>query len=428
MKDKSELLDLGHSPITSQWKALEASGEDVPAIYHDGELISENVWSWVLKTIGAPFTAPFAPYPTYDDPANNGIFKIQSETENTATIGILADWASNTKESQLIAEQVGTENDYNIHLGDTYFIGKHDEIAANFFPENQGSWPYGKSGSFALAGNHEMYSSGKSFYTELLPRMGTSGQVQKAGFFCLENDYWRIIGLDTGYESLLPPLHLAPNPALDITPEQKHWLQDVVQLNADKRGIILLTHHQCFSAFEAEFPGPMNSISTLMNPGRDLIWLWGHEHWFSVYGANKMHNGANVFARCVGNSGMPVELYVQGGVKRPKNNMPHSSENRNLVIYDQRQREVINGNIPLGHNGYVIAALNGPNLTLSYYDDNGGSGAGRKLLEEKWTIDTGTGKLTGQSIYDFTANGINTAAQQLSPFIGAELKDAITAI
>jgi len=423
---------MGDSPITSQWMALQAAGTDVPPIYNDGQLISENIWGWVLKTLGAPFTAPYTPYPVYSDPAsNNGIFRIPKAPGEPVSIALLADWASDTVESQLIGSQAGPDNDYSVHLGDTYFIGKQDEIAANFYKESGGTWPYATLGSFAIPGNHEMYSGGTAYFEGLLPRMGSYNaagieQPQQASFFCLENDYWRIIGLDTGYESLTPPLHLAQNPALDITPEQKQWLQDIVKLNDDQRGIILLTHHQCFSAFEPEFPNPMSSISTLMNPGRDLIWLWGHEHWFAVYGANQLHNGANVFARCIGNSGMPVELTVNGGIKQPKNNLPHMPENRNLVIYDQRQREVINGNVPLGHNGYVIATLNDANLTLSYFDDNGGAGAGRKLLEENWTIDTTTGKLTGQSITDLTANGINTAAEQLSPFIGANLTDAIT--
>jgi hypothetical protein len=253
----------------------------------------------------------------------------------------------------------------------------------------------------------------------------TVEKAQKAGFFCLENDYWRIIGLDTGYESLNYPLKVTQNANLDLTPEQKHWLQDIVRLNDDQRGIIFLSHHQCFSAFEAEFSKPQETISTMMNPARDVLWLWGHEHWFSVYGANKMHNGGNIFARCIGNGGMPVELYHEGGIKRPKNNMPHSPENRNLVIYDQRPRQTLPGGIVLGHNGYVIATIDGPTLTLSYFDDR--ETPDNKLLEEQWTADKTTGKITGDFIKDLTAFGQNTAQQQLSPFIGAELQDAIRA-
>jgi hypothetical protein len=428
MRNKEDLLNMGTSPIVSQWMALKETDVDVPPIYNDGQLIEENVWGWILKSIGTTWTGQYKPYPTYAHPEiNNGIFKIPKPANEDVTIAILGDWASDTPESRLIAQQAGI-NDYSIHLGDTYFVGSEAEIKANFFKENGGTWPYGTLGSFAMLGNHEMYSGGYSYFNDLLARMGsyseTGNYIQEASFFCLENDYWRIIGLDTGYESLNYPLKVTQNQNLDITPEQKLWLQNIVKLNDDKRGIVILTHHQCFSAFEPEFVNPLSSISTLMNPGRDILWLWGHEHWLSVYGPNKLHNGANVFARCVGNSGMPVELQVEGGVKRPRNNTPNSPENRNLVIYDQRPREVINGNIPLGHNGYVVATLNESQLTLSYFDDNGGAGAGRKIMEEKWSVDIASGQITGNSIADLTINGDQPAELQLSLF-GDALVDAI---
>jgi hypothetical protein len=122
---------------------------------------------------------------------------------------------------------------------------------------------------------------------------------------------------------------------------------------------------------------------------------------------------------------MPVELYnPDGGIKKPRNNVPASHENRNLVLYDQRKRQIVKGNIALGHNGYVILTLQANQLTISYFDDNGGSGAGRKVLDETWTIDTTTGILKGTSITDHTINGNQPAALQLSLF-GAWLKDAI---
>jgi hypothetical protein len=315
-------------------------------------------------------------------------------------------------------------------LGDTYFVGDDDEIKASFFEQEGGTWPYGKLGSFAMLGNHEMYSGGNSYFKDLLPRMGNynsaGNQVQEASFFCLENKYWRIIGLDTGYDSLLPPHRFAPNKNLKLTPQQISWLHDTVKLNDDKRGLIFLSHHQAFSAFEDEFPNPLETISTLMNPGRDIIWLWGHEHWMSVYGPNQMHNGARVFARCIGNSGMPVELDVDGGVKRPKSNFPHAAENKNLVLFDQRQKEIIGNNVRLGHNGYVILTLQGNKLAINYYDDNFGKDTGRLVLEEHWTIDNQTGKLSGVSIADRSIIlGDMNLMDQLSWFLGAELSDAV---
>lgn len=434
MRSKKELLGLsGTSSFTNQWKVIKDSVAKAPPKYDMHGLIAENRWAWIKKNIASLWKAKYKPYPFYRSPnINNGIFKMQKSANDITTVALLSDWASYSKESQLIAQQAGIQ-DYSIHLGDTYYVGNDQEIAENFNTDLGGTWPYGRLGSFAMLGNHEMYSSGKSYFTQLLPYMGAyttnndlPSQVQQASFFCLENEYWRIIGLDTGYNSLTGILGLSPNQNLSLTPEQKVWLQNTVNLNNDKRGIIVLSHHQCFSAFEREFPNPAKYISSLMVPGRDIIWLWGHEHWFSVYGPNKLENGSTIFARCIGNSGMPVELYnTDGGIRKPKENDPSNSSNCNLIIYDQREREIIDGKIHLGHNGYVILTLHASELIVTYFDDNGGSGNGRKALEETWMIDIQTGKLTGKSIVDFTINGNQPAKLQLSLF-GKRLVDAIS--
>ena len=432
MRDKKDLIGLNRSSLGNQLLALKDSVVKAPPAYNMDGLIAENKWTWLTKNLCSIWKARYVPYPFYSDHAtNSGIFTIVKQPGEAVTVALISDWASDTPESQLIAQQCGT-NDYSVHLGDTYYVGNDNEIAENFNTDQGGTWPYGTLGSFALMGNHEMYSSGQSFFTQLLPYMGayqgdrdTPIQVQQAGFFCLENDYWRVIGLDTGYDSLCGFLGLSPNQNLDLTPEQKDWLTNTVQLNNDNRGIIILTHHQLFSAFEPEFPNPMNYISSIITPGRDVIWFFGHEHRFSVYGPNEMANGAKVFGRCIGHGGMPVELDKDGGIVAPNDpNNVANPVNRNLVIYDQRQREVIENNIPLGHNGYVILTLNDANLLISYFDDNGGTGDGRKILEESWTIDNFTGTLTGNSITDYTINGDQPANTQLSLF-GNYLTDAI---
>ena len=370
-------------------------------------LVEENKFMWFLRNLCNLGNSHYT-YQRYPKPSiNNGVFTIQRPTNENTTICILSDWASNTAESRLVAKQTG-ENDYTIHLGDTYYVGNDKEIAYNFNTDFGGTWPYGTMGSFALLGNHEMYSSGKSYFKQLLPYMGNyvkeNNQQQQASYFCLENDYWRIIGLDTGYYSLKGWLGIKPNFNLDLHPEQKEWLQQTVRLKNDNRGIVILSHHQCFSAFEDEFPAPGNFIASQLQPGRDILWLWGHEHWFSVYGANKMKNGGNMFARCVGNSGMPVEINTNKKPKAPKGSAFADVVNRNLTLYDNRQRELFNGNIPLGYNGYVTLNLKEQHLQFDYYDDNDKQPTPRKILQENWTVDTLTGKLTGVAIEDFTAS------------------------
>jgi hypothetical protein len=311
-------------------------------------------------------------------------------------VALLADWASDTPESHKVARLCG-ERDYSIHLGDSYYVGNEKEIADNFNSTFGAPWPYGKMGSFALLGNHEMYSSGKTYFSHLLPYMhlydcGDGAQQQEASFFCLENKYWRIIGLDTGYYSLKGFLGLASNNKLKLHEMQVQWIKNVVQPEKDNRGLIFLSHHQPLSAFEDEYINPAKQLSELLGANRTVLWFWGHEHRLSVYGENVFDNGLKVYGSCIGNGGMPVDI----------DKTPKEGNTRNLVLYDSRERKKIDGKYPVGYNGYTILKLNGPEAAVEYYDDNGDMQQERKILEERWTV--GDGKLSGTSVTDFTSN------------------------
>jgi hypothetical protein len=407
MKDKEEFIGMNKSSVISQLRSISDSVTQKKPAYDMHGMIEENKLAWFFKNLLNLGNSHYK-YQTYPKPEiNNGIFKMQNPSDKLTTVALLSDWASDTPESHLVARQA-SNNDYSVHLGDTYYVGNKKEIAYNFNTDFGGTWPYGKLGSFALLGNHEMYSGGDSYFSQLLPYMGNyvknHDKAQQASFFCLENDYWRIIGLDTGYDSLKGFFGVKPNYKLELHKIQREWLEKTVKLNDDRRGIIILSHHQCFSAFEDEFPRPGEYISSLLEPGRDILWLWGHEHWFSIYGANKMENGSNVFARCVGNSGMPVEINRKKQPKGPKSEEVAHAKNRNLVLYDNRQREIIDKKISLGYNGYVMMNFEANKLSIDYFDDNDKQEESRKILQEEWAIDTATGKLTGIKITDLTTN------------------------
>jgi hypothetical protein len=429
MREQQELLNLDRTVSENRRLALIERGVAMPQLLTEELLLSIQEFNWFNKTARVVLHEKYHPYPTYKGPGNNGVFKIQKDGDDLVEILLLSDWATNTAESRAIAKQAGVK-DYSIHLGDTYYVGDLPEIRNNFFPENGGKWPYGKLGSFAMLGNHEMYSGGAAYFRDLLPRMGTYApggrQIQEASFFCLENEYWRIIGLDTGYDSLKKTFRWEENEELNITQEQISWLTDQVRLNADKRGLIFLTHHQAFSAFDHSYPNPMEQLAELIDPGRDIIWFWGHEHRLAVYGGNPMNNGGKVYARCIGNSGMPVELnYEDGGSRRPQGETTLSPEAKHLVLFDQRGRKPY-GNLWVGFNGFEVLGLQADNLRIEYYDNHEGWEQGKPILSEMWKIDQETGRLTGTEIRDHTSfNPDPDAKKRLSWFLGAQITDAV---
>jgi hypothetical protein len=399
---QQDLVGLSHKSIVNQLLAVKESVVKRAPDYNMHGLVDQNKLAWFFKQVGHLGNRHY-PYQSYLQPSvNNGIFRMEAGAAGPTTVALLADWASSTPESTLIGG-LAAGQDYSIHLGDTYYIGNSKEISDNFNDTVGGPWPYGTRGSFAMLGNHEMYSSGKPFFTELLPYMGIMSagkepQRQEASFFCLENDHWRIIALDTGYDALKGLLGLTPNAGLKIQPQEMDWLTNIVRPGKDNRGIILLSHHQCYSAFEPyEFQAILPQIGSLLGQ-RDVLWFWGHEHRLSFYGYNSMGPGLGCFSRCIGHGGMPVEL----GAFKTKSASAKDPANRNLVMYDERPRATIDSNIALGHNGYVILELDGPGLAVKYYDDSfvDAQGARSPIAEERWSVDMATGVLKGESIKD----------------------------
>ena len=329
------------------------------------------------------------PYQYYPSQGDSGIYKFHpTKTDGQVTLALLSDWANDTKEADEVAHRVAWEApDYTIHLGDIYFVGSPQEVEENFTAPHA-SWYYGKSGSLALPVNHEMYSNGDAFFNHLLPAMYATSDgykvSQKAGFFCLENEYWRVIGLDTAYTSVGRPfLEVLFPPDGHLRKEQVEWLQHVVNVgdHQDRRGLIFLSHHPILSGYRNQYLRPAQQIAELLSTAkRPVIWFWGHEHRLIGYQFQEVIDGLHVYGRCIGIGGMPVELDL------PK----HEKDRKGLLFYDRRVRKTI-GRHRVGYNGFATLAFENARVTATYKDSNG-----EIILEESWQVDLNKGSLTWQ--------------------------------
>ena len=221
-----------------------------------------------------------APYPSGTPPT--------LALDETCTIALMADWGGDNPAAKRVAGIVERSRPkIAIHLGDIYYGGVGEECAA--FLRN---WPLqvdkkhpgdGIPGgsSFALNGNHEMYSGGEAFFNVVLPAFG-----QPQPFFCLEGESWRIIGLDTAYLDG----RLKPNSADDPMTAQWDWLIDLL-VNGAKRANLFLTHHQPVSAHTQEFQdaaalrADVEALLRTESVSDDAIfgWFFGHEHRTTIY-------------------------------------------------------------------------------------------------------------------------------------------------
>jgi len=147
------------------------------------------------------------------------------------------------------------------------------------------------------------------------------------------------------------------------------WLRTTVKLEESQRGLVLLGHHQYYSAFERGFPRPAQQLAEFIK--RPVLWFWGHEHRMAVYGKASI-GGIEAFGRCLGHGGMPVDIGVA-----PKAGEAH------LVMYDDRQYTELEGTW-VGFNGIANLTFHGELLTVEYRDINY-----QLLLTEAWRTERG---------------------------------------
>lgn len=333
----------------------------------------QSPWPWLLTYLKSAFNGRFRPYPTYLPDGHDGIYPLRSSAFNEPIrISIAADWGTGTEEASRVAEQMTRfKPDYTLHLGDVYYIGDEIEVKENFLGEKVTDntpvkFPRGTMGTLTLPGNHEMYGGGAPYFKTVLSFCSPEpGQTQRASFFALESEHWRILGLDTGYNSTGVPI-LGSLPLLQsvksiggdahLEPAILDWLRTNVRPRERRKATIILSHHQYFTAFPDEvFPKPAAQLHEFFD-GQEVIWLWGHEHRLAIYDLFSPDDSIRCYGRCMGHGGMPVET-----AKPHLNRAP-------LTYFDARTNYDIGNGICAGWNGFVNLTMDGPRITLEYRD------------------------------------------------------------
>lgn len=145
-----------------------------------------------------------------DSPGDGGLPALPD-----ARVSLAGDWRTGTNEAVSVARGIlAFRPHFTIHLGDVYYLGDVSEIdsrcmdvPAESIPYSTAAWPRGSLGSFALNGDRQMHANGNGYFQKFLPTLGTlssQGQINKrqaASFFCLRNEHWMLVAIDTGYNS-----------------------------------------------------------------------------------------------------------------------------------------------------------------------------------------------------------------------------------
>ncbi len=294
-------------------------------------------WAEVALEFGRLLTAaetvPYRRQTSLDDFVMDGLAR-------RAHVVLVSDWGTGEPEARELMRRILEKRpDVLIHLGDIYYSGTREEIDRCFLA------PIGfRRGScsprvFALAGNHDLYAGGDGYYY-LLDTLG-----QPASYFCLRNDYWQFLALDTGLHDADP----VGKQSTFLEDSEQTWLIDKVR-RSGQRGTVLLSHHQLFSAFETVGSTVNPNLRDQLSPVLDSVsaWFWGHEHRRSIYAeAVGLRLG-----RCIGNGGVREE----GCDEHPAVPLVSGAPVQGVDAGGFRKL------------GYADLELDGPSASVSYYE------------------------------------------------------------
>jgi len=276
----------------------------------------------------------------------------QRRIANNARLVLVGDWGTGLIHANQVARRIrdvlkagldeGREQ-HVLHLGDVYYSGFGYEYRNRLLA----NWPVRVTEaeaivSWSLVGNHDMYSGGYGYYEELLMDPRFAGH-QGSSYFSLENDHWRVFGLDTGWEEG------------GLAGSQQACLQG--SLGQDRRKTMLLSHHQFFSAYDKGAPILRTKLLPLLGKNPVDVWFWGHEHRCMTFtDHDQIRHG-----RCIGHGGVPVYQW-----HRPTDPVPPPG------TYEYRDiRQGSFGLEPWAVLGFAVVDFDGPTAQVDYVNEFG---------------------------------------------------------
>jgi hypothetical protein len=264
-----------------------------------------------------------------------------------ARVVLVGDWGSGLPRALYVAKQMRkwldeTPTGYErhvVHLGDVYYSGTEAEYRERFLDP----WPTSAGDgtrSYALNGNHDMYSGGFAYFERCLEEDQRFASQRGASYFRIANERWQLLALDTSYEDK------------DLAGGQLAWLTE--HLAGFRGRSILLSHHQLFSPYEKTAPKVYEKVAPVLEAHPAAGWFWAHEHRCLVYRNHQLMP----FASCIGHGGIP-EYLVKELDEKPK-----------WFAYEYRKRHSTDWQ-PWNTFGFAVLDIDGDNATFQLIDEDG---------------------------------------------------------
>ena len=292
-----------------------------------------------------------------------------ADPDQKISIALFSDFGTGVYHSLYIARNIAAlEPDYAIHLGDVYYAGRAFEFEKYF---NKPLAPVVKGARFfALNANHEMNSGAIPYFANLETRQkikrGWMAQEQEGSYFCIWNQKYQIIGIDTAYYG--SGTH--PNAAVNA------WLgQCLREGKSQGRMNILLSQNEPYELGKNEFAPVYNDLKPFIQSQLIDFWFWGNTHYCALF---KKSPQAPFIGSCIGHAGHPIyKAEVEKNARRHKEQiqkggaLPEAEWVDLSPKFPERLPKAAGWKNPrpeLGNHGFCMLALERNRLTLSYCD------------------------------------------------------------
>lgn len=339
----------------------------VESILHPVKFSATDI-DWVTKIAEATLDRlaqgnhPFNPHPAEYE-----------VTEDNARLVVVGDWGSGLPRACAVARCMAKEIAdgvadkrpvHVIHLGDVYYSGDPVEVQRRVLAE--GRWPVTLEqaragvGSWALNGNHDMYSGGWGFFDTLLGEERFANQRSPDGkptsFFRIKTPSWDLVGLDTSWDK---DVLSAGKSAVLADPQAAVLGGWAAEAAKSDRKLMLLSHHQFVTSYDHGDIGTVlpQKLGPLLEENQIAAWLWGHEHRCMGFEASQGLDGVP-FMRCIGHGGIPVPA---GDPSAP---IPAPGLWKLRGTFEENDAS-------WNRFGFAVLDFDGPRVQIRYLDDQG---------------------------------------------------------
>lgn len=313
--------------------------------------------AWAITAVCAVafrLANPKPPFPRHSGP--NGFTYPLRTSNGRATIALFSDWGTGYYHARYIAKHIGRLGaGQAVHLGDVYYTGTHKEFREHF-EDILERYVVKQMPFFAMNANHEMDSNGVAYFEylqrkrELGGKDGRAEQPQEGSYFCLQNDAYQVIGIDTAYwkNGRVQDAGL------------RDWLEErlLAGRNAGKVNI-LLSQNEPYENKETELLQDLRYV--LERPGEGSLvdlWFWGDQHYCALYPPTAR---TPFIGSCIGHSGYPYYTRTKSWFSR------HAVKPA-WAETEPRFPRAMNRRQDVGNNGFVLLEAEPSMLRLRYID------------------------------------------------------------